>query len=146
MNAPIPLQSLLPVTNSPVRRRRASAQMTRLLVASPLVWLAGCAPQPAPVLQQDRYASKQDCVADWGEEDQCVEDKDNVRGSGNWRTPYYYGPTYWSNDRARLTRQSLEASRKLASGAPQGSGMRADGNRPRSGFGSTGRVFSSGGG
>jgi hypothetical protein len=146
MNAPFPLNVMRrPAGDAQaVQRKRASAQISRLLIATPLVWMAGCAPQPT--LQQDSYASLQDCVADWGEEDKCVEDKTSSNGSGNWRTPLFIGPTYWSNQRARLTRQNLEASRKLATAPAAGSSSQASNTRRSGGFGSTGRGYSSGGG
>jgi hypothetical protein len=142
MNAPLPSHALKPLP--PQRRKRASGHITRVLIASPLVWLAGCAPQPT--LQQDSYASRQDCVADWGQEDQCTEDQKSSTGSGNWRAPLYLGPTYWSNQRARLVRQQLESSRKLASAPAAGNAAQASNMRRSGGFGATGRGYSSGGG
>jgi hypothetical protein len=142
MNAPLSLQeqSLLCA-----RRKRASSHITRVLIASPLVWLAGCAPQPK--LQQDVYLNRQDCVADWGEEDKCTDDSRSSSGSGNWRTMRVLGPTYWNNERANFARQNLEASRRLATEQPiSPAGKHVGSGAKRGGFGSTGRVFLSGGG
>jgi len=98
-------------------------------------------------LQQTRYASREDCLNDWGSEENCRE----VAGSGNnWR-PTYFGPRYyWDPDRGRPVVINPDGSERVATNArigPTGSRTGSSsfaGVFARGGFGGIGRGISAG--
>ena len=110
------------------RLRKSSGRVTLALIG--VAALAGCGEQ-----KRDVYASREDCLADWGNkpEDCTVATDQRHRSRG-----YYYGPSYthhsstggstWSGSRTSSSGRSIGSS---SSGASRG------------GFGASGR--SSGG-
>ena len=98
-------------------------------------------------LQQTSYASREDCLSDWGSEENCRE----VAGSGNnWR-PTYFGPRYyWDPERGRPVVIDPDGSERIVTNARIGStGSRTGrssfaGVFARGGFGGIGRGISAG--
>lgn len=78
------------------RRRRASSRVTLVLLGAAA--LAGCSEQPG--MRRDLYATKQDCISDWGDEKRCeVAPAATTSGSsGRSSSGYYYGPSYRPGD------------------------------------------------
>ncbi len=74
----------------PNRPRRSSRQVTLVLLAT----LAACS-QEDRTLRRDVYASKDDCVADWGDEVKCEQTYYNTGHAMAGHT-YWYGPAYRS--------------------------------------------------
>lgn len=53
-------------------------------------------------LKQDRYASKADCVQDWGSEENCREDSASASHASGSSGGGYYGPRYyWDRSEGR---------------------------------------------
>lgn len=93
---------------------------------------------------QTRYASHQDCLEDWGDEDSC-------RAVDPQRSDTYFGPRYyWDPTRGQPVIVGSDGSERVASGArvgpsPSSVGVTsAVGSFARGGFGGIGRGFSSG--
>ena len=105
------------------RVRRSSGRVTLVLIgaATLTATLSGCSNDE---VRRDAYASKQDCLADWGNTPaDCTPAYD--RPTGNGAVTHYYGRPYSSG------RSALSASR---SGKTIGSTTVS-----RGGFGSSGR-------
>ena len=89
------------------KRRRSSSSAPRLVVIPLIVAAAavsGC--EDDPTVQQDRYKSLTECMADWGNEELCMRaPTSEARTAGGstsyiYTHPYYfYGPTYYPHDR-----------------------------------------------
>jgi hypothetical protein len=93
---------------------------------------------------QTRYASRQDCLQDWGDEDSC-------RAADPERSTTYLGPRYyWDPNRDRPVVVGPDGSERVAGTArigPSPSSIGATssvGSFARGGFGGIGRGFSSG--
>jgi hypothetical protein len=93
---------------------------------------------------QTTYASRQDCLNDWGDEDSC-------RAADPPHSSIYFGPRYyWDPARGQPVTITPDGSERLASTArvgpsPTSIGVtRIVGNFARGGFGGIGRGFSSG--
>jgi uncharacterized protein YgiB involved in biofilm formation len=122
-------------------KRKSSARVTLVLVG--VAALAGCSREPQA--RRDVYASKEDCLADWGNKpEDCTPATDRPRhGGGGF---FFYGPMY-----AASAMNAMRASSWSGSGARPGSHavdsspVRSGGSVSRGGFGSTGRASSSGG-
>ena len=71
------------------RSRKSSSRVTLVLVG--LAAVAGCSREPE--MKRDVYASKEDCLADWGNKpEDCTPATDRPRhGSGGF---FFYGPMY----------------------------------------------------
>lgn len=94
-------------------------------------------------VRQTRYASREDCLQDWGDEDSC---RAAGQGSG-----VYFGPRYyWDPDRNRPVIVDSNGSEHVATTARIGSSDSPSGRTAvvgsfaRGGFGGIGRGFSSG--
>jgi uncharacterized protein YgiB involved in biofilm formation len=71
--------------------RKSSSHITLVLIgAAALGTLAGCNREE---IRRDVYASKQDCLADWGNTPQDCEPAYDRR-TGNAATTHYYGRPY----------------------------------------------------
>lgn len=72
-------------------KRKSSSRVTLVLIgAAAMAALAGCSKDE---VRRDLYASKEDCLADWGNSPQdCEPAYDRPTGSAT-RT-HYYGPPY----------------------------------------------------
>lgn len=98
-------------------------------------------------LQQTAYASREDCLNDWGSEESCSE----VGPSNNGGRVTYIGPRYyWDPDRGRAVVIGADGSERVATNARIGSsGSRTGASRfagvfARGGFGGIGRGFHAG--
>lgn len=121
------------------RKRKSSARVTLALIG--LATVAGCS--RAPDMKRDVYASKEDCLADWGNKpEDCTPATDRARhGGGGF---FFYGPMYaasamnawrggtqWNGSGARPGSRAVESSPASSSGITRG------------GFGSSGRSSAS---
>ena len=112
------------------QRRKRSAAITLVLASA----MAGC---NEPLPQQDVYQSLGDCQRDWGDPQQCQPVRDN-----RYAPSYFYGPLYYGSSltdgRPRPSRNAMDAVRSSEKPASSASIRRG-------GFGSSSRIFSSGG-
>jgi hypothetical protein len=97
-------------------------------------------------LQQATYASREDCLNDWGSEESC-----STPTAGNNQRPVYFGPRYyWDPDRGKPVVIAPDGSERVAVNArigPSGSRFGATsfaGSFARGGFGGIGRGISAG--
>ena len=73
------------------RTRKSSAHVTLVLLGAAA--LAGCSDSgQTGADHRDVYASKEDCLADWRDPQECEEGP--AQDSGGVRRRYWYGPTY----------------------------------------------------
>lgn len=118
------------------RTRKRSAHITLVLLGAAA--LAACDDQNG---RRDLYASKQDCVQDWGEQTKCepAPDSANTTGRSHSGGGYFWGPMYYGNS----LRPGGASSSALS---PARSGSRAIGTSSvsRGGFGSSASAHSSG--
>lgn len=98
-------------------------------------------------LQQTTYASREDCLDDWGSEEDCR----SLVGSGNNSRPTYAGPRYyWDPDRGRPVVVGPDGSERVATSARVGPAGSRSGSSSfagvfaRGGFGHIGRGISAG--
>jgi hypothetical protein len=96
-------------------------------------------------VQQTMYASREDCLEDWGTEGSCAQ------STGSGQSSTYFGPRYyWDPDRGRPVMVDRDGSERVATATRVGpSGSRSGrtsivGSFARGGFGGIGRGFSSG--
>jgi uncharacterized protein YgiB involved in biofilm formation len=95
----------------------------------------------------DRYASLEDCSADWGRPDFCTQDQDNRPLPGNFGGPrmVYRGPTYAEGDREAARYEARSRALRLGSlnmaAASTGSHAIEQSVPSRGGFGSSAHVF-----
>ncbi|NJD91328.1 MAG: DUF1190 domain-containing protein [Geobacter sp.] len=73
-------------------KRRSTLQITLVLVGA--IATAGCGGKD----QRPLYKSKQDCLDDWGGNEQDCQEPG--QGTPHYRSGYYYGPIYRSGGRA----------------------------------------------
>jgi hypothetical protein len=115
---------------APMRRRRKSSTRITLVLLGAAA-LAGCGADGDDGTRRDVYASKEDCVADWGSEQECAPATAQEHRSGG--RAIWFGPTY---------RSGSSSSRGSGAGSSR-SGSRSIGSTGRStsrgGFGSSGR-------
>jgi len=104
------------------RVRKSSARVTLVLLG--VAALSGCGRDEA---RRDIYASREDCLADWGNTPQDCQPASDPR---HFRMGYYYGPSYMWHGGA----WGAHGSRSIGS---------ATSHTTRGGFGASGR--SSGG-
>lgn len=107
----------------PTRPRKSSSHITLVLLGAAA--LSACSD---PVDTRDVYASRADCVQDWGEEQKCEPVRD-----GRYATSHYYGPRYVSSSGTSTT-TARSGSRAIASS-----------HVSRGGFGSSASSHSGGG-
>lgn len=122
--------------NTPTRPRfrRTARQISLVLIGTSQ--LVSCSRQPDGPAMQDRYASLEDCAADWGRPEEC--EARPAQGAGYVGHPgYFYGPSYFRGDRPGYSNRSLTSE-------PARSGARTA-SVSRGGFGSLGRSFGAGG-
>ena len=126
-------------------RRDAGSAGSNMVVAAGLVCLVvlGNHGRQYNVLQTS-YASRRDCLEDWGDEDSC-------RAANPGGSSTYYGPRYyWDPKRGRPVVIDRDGSERIATSArvgpvPSSRGATANvGSFARGGFGGIGRGFSSG--
>lgn len=87
-----------------MRTRKSSLKITLVLIGA--LPLAGCYQAP---LQRNLYASKEDCLADWGNQpSDCEEARDQPRTrSGSY---HYWGRTYGGGDVAHQSTRAVGKS------------------------------------
>jgi hypothetical protein len=97
-------------------------------------------------LQQTAYASREDCLKDWGSEESCPQ----ISSPGSGQQTYYGPRYYWDPGRGRPVIVRPDGSERVADGTrvgPSGSrtgSTRFAGSFARGGFGGVGRGFGSG--
>ena len=110
------------------RIRKSSTRVTLVLIG--LAGLAGCGDDDA---RRDIYASREDCLADWGNKpEDCTPATEQRHASRG----FYYGPSYThrSSSGGSYSRSSGSSSRSIGSSSSSSS---------RGGFGSSARSSSS---
>ncbi len=111
------------------RFRKSSSQVTLVLIGlAGVAALGGCSKEET---RRDVYASKEDCLADWGNSPKdCVPAYD--RPTGNAARTHYYGPAYTHYGGSSSTNSSAARSSRAMSSATVS----------RGGFGSSGHSAS----
>ena len=117
--------------------RKSSSRVTLVLIG--LAGLAGCGDD-----RRDVYASREDCLADWGNKPEDCTPATDSRHAGRG---FFYGPSYvhrssgpgWSWGRG----SSSSSSRTSSSGSRSSSSWGSSGSSSRGGFGSSGRSSAS---
>lgn len=113
------------------RIRKSSTRVTLVLIG--LAGLAGCGADD----RRDVYASREDCLADWGNK---PEDCSPATDSRHASRGYFYGPSYThrSSSGGSYSRSSGASSRSIGSSSSSSSPSSS-----RGGFGSSARSSSS---
>jgi hypothetical protein len=130
--------------------RRSSRQIMLVLIGTAA--LPACSPTPAPV--HDRYASLEDCTADWGRPEACDREPASGTaaggtGGGPWsgRGFVFRGPDYRAGDRALAQYEARDAAVRLGAlqsfeaGPTSHAIEHAVPSASRGGFGSLSHVF-----
>jgi len=118
-------------------KRKSSARVTLVLLG--VAALSGCSREPQS--RRDVYASREDCLADWGNKPaDCTPATDRPRHATG---PYFYGPTYFGSYGSGWDRYWRGSSWSGSGARPGshavGSASSGGGSVSRGGFGSTGR-------
>jgi uncharacterized protein YgiB involved in biofilm formation len=108
--------------------RKSSAQVRLVLIGVAAASLAGCAKEE---VHRDVYASKEDCLADWGQTPQdCEPAYDRPTGNANtthyYGRPYSYGGSGYSRGPSR-SGKTIGSSSSVSRGGFGGSGHSASG-------------------
>lgn len=119
----------------PIRPRKSSGQVALVLLGA--ATLVACS-QDDDTLRRDVYASRDDCVADWGDQVKCEQAPARSYGHG----VYWFGPMYRSGQFG----SSPDDPAATVAGARPGSHAVATSHVARGGFGATGAAHGSGGG
>lgn len=108
--------------------RRSSSQITLVLIGATALGatIGGCSREE---MRRDVYASKEDCLADWGNTPTDCEPAYDRR-TGSATTTHYYGRPY-------AYRSGSSSSRSIS--APRSSKSIGSSTVSRGGFGSSGR-------
>ena len=93
------------------RPRKSSTCVTLVLLGTAAV--AGCS-DPLATARKDAYASKQECLADWGDEKECDEQVGPRSSGSSSGSPVYWGPS------GRSPSRSAGSSRSSRSGPSSG--------------------------
>lgn len=127
-----------------MKRRRSSSSITLVLISASA--LTACSQQSTETMQRDMYASKTDCVQDWGSDPSKCEP---VQQSGRTGPPYthYYGPMYNRGSYGSNVKSPNSTAFKPGAVSSPRPGSRATGTAhvSRSGFGSSSSSHSSSG-
>jgi hypothetical protein len=118
--------------------RKSSTRVTLVLIG--LAGLAGCGDE-----RRDLYASREDCLADWGNKPEDCTPATDQRHAGRG---YFYGPHYvhrspgsgWSWGRSSSSSSSRSST---SSSSRSSSSWGSSGSTSRGGFGSSGRSSTS---
>lgn len=113
--------------------RKSSSQVTLVLIG--VAALSGCGQDS----KRDLYASREDCLADWGNK---AEDCTAATGSRHANRGYFYGPIH-GGSRSSSSWGSNTGSRSSSSSSSSRSSSSSSGSSSRGGFGSSGRSSSS---
>jgi uncharacterized protein YgiB involved in biofilm formation len=109
------------------RPRKSSTCVTLVLIGAAAV--SGCSDPPA-TSRKAAYASKQECLADWGDEKECDEQVAPRTGSSSSGSHIYWGPSGRSPSRNFGSSGSSSSSRSSSSSSSH--------STSRGGFGSHG--------
>ena len=122
-----------------MKRRRSSSSITLVLVGASALTACGQSPQSTETMRRDMYASKADCVQDWGADPAKCEP---AKSSSTTRTggSHYWGPAY---TRGSYGSSSSTHAEGTTSEARPGSRAIGTTHVSRSGFGSTSSSHSS---
>lgn len=114
--------------------RRSSGTVTLVLIG--MAALSGCSGE-----KRDVYASKEDCLADWGNKpEDCTPSTDPKHANRG----YFYGPLYaGAGYLAGRTWGNSTGTFSAARGSGGSRSIGSTGSSSRGGFGSTGRSSSS---
>lgn len=95
-----------------MRKYRRSQRIALVLIGAAA--LPACAPTPQRVVH-DRYASLEDCSADWGRPEVCDQDDDSRPLAGRFGGPriVYRGPSYPEDDREEAQYQARRQALQL---------------------------------
>ncbi len=118
--------------------RKSSSRVTLVLIG--LAGLAGCGDE-----RRDLYASREDCLADWGNKPEDCSPATDPQHAGRG---YFYGPHYvyrssgsgWSWGRSSSSSSSRSST---SSSSRSSSSWGSSGSTSRGGFGSSGRSSTS---
>jgi len=118
-------------------KRKSSARVTLVLLG--VAALTGCSREPQS--RRDVYASREDCLADWGNKPQdCTPATDRPRHATGM---FFYGPSYYGSSYGGgswwNSRSSWSGSGARPGSHAVGSASSGGGSVSRGGFGSTGR-------
>lgn len=124
-----------------------------LFILGSVAALQGCSPRTQYETRQQSYASREECLQDWNDQESCsqdiyLDDHNRIHTSSYWYGPRYY----WDRDinrpvqiRSDGTTRTLYNSRiDPIKGSLNGTNM-YKGSVSRGGFGSYSRGFSGGG-
>ena len=124
-------------------KRRRSREVALVLIGAAA--LPGCMPGE-PRIVHDRYASLEDCAADWGRPEVC--DLDDGRrplpGNVGFSHVIYSGPSYPEGDRVAAQNEARGQALRLGAlnlAAPGTAGHAIDSVPARAGFGSSAHFF-----
>jgi len=123
-----------------------------------LVWIGAAALPactPAPRVVHDRYASLEDCSADWGRPEACDQDTDTrpfdgsgnggIGGGGGGPHFFYRGPSYPEGDRREAQFEAQRVALRLGAldpASPAGGNHAIEQSVPtRGGFGASSHFF-----
>lgn len=110
------------------RLRKSSSRVTLVLIGlAGLGALSGCSKEE---VRRDVYASKEDCLADWGNSPKDCEPAYD-RPTGNGARTHYYGPSYIHSGSGSSSGYSGRSGRAIGSSSVS-----------RGGFGSSGHSAS----
>jgi uncharacterized protein YgiB involved in biofilm formation len=119
-------------------QRRSSSSVTLVLIGASA--LAGCGQQAPDTLRRDLYASRADCVQDWGADPAKCEQQPTSR-SGSTSSSRFYGPAYSHGSHGSTSTVHSDGS---VTDARPGSRAIGTAHVSRSGFGSSASSHSSG--
>lgn len=124
-----------------------------LLVLGSIAALNGCSSGTEYDVKQQRYASREECLQDWNDEETCsqaitLDENNRLHSSGYWYGPRYY----WDRDINRPIQLRSDGSTRVMrntridanTGSMVGTTLH-EGSVRRGGFGSFSRGFSGGG-
>jgi uncharacterized protein YgiB involved in biofilm formation len=123
----------------PIPPRKSSRQVTLVLLGA--ATLVACS-QDDRILRRDVYASKDACVADWGDAVKCEPSQSPVTSPGGFHGFYWYGPAYRSG---QFGSSPTEAQPGTVEGPRPGSHAAFTSHVSRGGFGASGAAHGFGG-
>src|SRR5207253_3230856 len=118
--------------------RKSSSRITLVFLGAAA--LAACG-QEGDALRRDVYATKDDCLKDWGDELKCEQQTAPARSNGSHGV-YWYGPMYRSG---QFGSSGYGRPRGSADSARPGSHAVASSHVSRGGFGASGAAHASSG-
>ena len=120
------------------RPRKSSSRITLVILGAAALTACG---QNQDTLRRDVYASRDDCVKDWGDEQKC-EEQAQARASSGSRGGFWYGPAYRSG---QFGSAGVARPHGTVDSSRPGSRSVATSHVSRGGFGASGAAHISGG-